>query len=209
MNPKTFREFERICSAYAIPGRVLEVGAVPRETSLLCLKSLASSEEKVGINLDGPYQYRDFKILKINANNMEVFEDNHFDVVLCNGVLEHDKLFWKTLSEIRRVTKAGGLIIIGAPGYMQLAADSSFLKKSVLFRAFKKFRWLNFIPALFRSTLTLEVHNSPGDYYRFSVQTFQDVFFSGLKNVEIRQINFPPNIIGSGTKPEVGTFMDL
>ena len=116
MHRRILQEFERICSERAIRGSVLEVGAVPTDESLLCMKSLEHATEKIGIDLNSPSEYKDFKIVQGNANAME-FDDNRFDAVLCNAVLEHDKYFWKTVQEIKRVTKAGGLIVFGVPGY--------------------------------------------------------------------------------------------
>ena len=57
------------------------------------MKALANATDKIGINLDGPHEFRDFKILKGNANSMGCFDDNSFDVVLCNAMLEHDEYF--------------------------------------------------------------------------------------------------------------------
>ena len=131
MHPRVYREFERICSERGATGSVLEVGAEPSDVSLLCMKSLGKTTEKVGVNLDGPYKYRDFMILKSNANSMDCFEDDRFDVVLCNAMLEHDKYFWKTVEEIRRVARPGGLIVIGAPGYRRFKVE---IVKSVLRR---------------------------------------------------------------------------
>jgi hypothetical protein len=82
---------------------VLEVGAVPSDACLLNMKSLASATEKVGADLEGPSEYKDFKILNANANCLNCFEDGRFDGVLCNAVLEHDKYFWKTVPEIKRL----------------------------------------------------------------------------------------------------------
>ncbi len=117
MHPRVYQEFEKICSGKNIIGSVLEVGAIPSNKSLLCMKSLGTATEKVGINLDGPHKFKDFKIHKGNANSMNCFEDERFDIVLCNATLEHDKYFWRTIAEIKRVTKPGGLIVIGTPGY--------------------------------------------------------------------------------------------
>ncbi len=62
---------------------------------------------------------------------MECFCDARFDVVLCNAVIEHDRYFWKTIEEIKRVAKPGGLVVIGAPGYARLKGEGikSFLRK--------------------------------------------------------------------------------
>ena len=104
MHPRVYEEFERICSDINVNGSVLEIGAVPSNQSLLCMKSLRNATEKIGININGPYEFMDFKIYKGNANSRESFEDRRFDVVLCNAMLEHDKYFWKTIAEIKRVT---------------------------------------------------------------------------------------------------------
>ena len=199
MHPRVYQEFEQICSEKNISGSILEVGAVPSSSSLLCMKSLENATERIGINLDGPHEFNNFKIHKGNANFMDCFEDEMFDVVLCNSVLEHDKYFWRTIAEIKRVTKIGGLIIIGTPGYKYLKAEEIklFLSKIPLIRNLYSHQYLNL---LFRATITLQIHNHPGDYYRFSPQTFQEVFFEDIDDVEIRSIMLPPRIIGVGTK---------
>ncbi|MGA9347921.1 MAG: methyltransferase domain-containing protein [Anaerolineae bacterium] len=200
MLPRVYREFERICTRRGVRGAVLEVGAIPSEQSLLCMKSLTNATEKIGINLDGPSEYRDFKILKGNANCLDCFEDDRFDAVLCNATLEHDKFFWKTVAEIRRVTRPAGLIVIGTPGYTYLPFET--LKKS--FRLLRRVpivgnllshEYLNWLSI---STITVQVHNAPGDYYRFSPQAFREVFFEGMRDVEVYSVMFPPIIIGSG-----------
>jgi len=200
MHLKVYQEFERICSKRGIHGSVLEVGAVPSNTSLLCMKSLDNVREKVGINLDGPHEFRDFKILKGNAISMNCFEDNRFDVVLCNAMLEHEKFFWKVIQEIKRVVKPGGLVVIGAPGYIYLKVEKikSLLRRIPIIRGLSKNENLNLF---FTATITFELHNAPGDYYRFSQQTFEEVFFDSMSDVEIRSIMLPPRIIGAGIKP--------
>src|SRR5215207_1757564 len=122
MHPRVYQEFERICSDRPIHGSVLEIGAVPSESSLLCLKSLDGAASKIGIDLTGPHEFQGFKILKGNSNAME-FANDTFDAVLCSSTLEHDKYFWKTLAEIRRVTKPGGLVVIGVPGYTKIRPE--------------------------------------------------------------------------------------
>ncbi len=200
MHPRVYQEFEQICSKRRVSGSVLEVGAIPSKMSLLCMKSLEKCYEKIGINLNGPYKFRDFKIMKGNANSMTCFENNRFDVVLCNALLEHDKYFWKTIAEIKRVTKSGGLIVIGAPGYTFLKAEKikSTLRRIPLIRDFSQNQYLNLF---FTATITFQIHNAPGDYYRFSPQTFKEVFFDGMDDVEVRSIMLPPRIIGAGIKP--------
>ncbi|MGH3337484.1 MAG: class I SAM-dependent methyltransferase [Propionibacteriaceae bacterium] len=111
-----------------------------------------------------------------NANNMQVFEDESFDLVMSNATLEHDKHFWLSLAEMRRVLAPGGLLIIGAPGYVKDAQNDHG-----------------------RATHTYRVHYR-FDYYRFSAQTFREVFFAELEDVAIQSILQPPRIIGLGFK---------
>jgi len=195
MHPRVYREFERVCREKKAGGVVLEVGAVPKASSLLTLKPLKNATEKIGINLKGPYEYEDFRIIEGNANSMDCFEDGKFDTVLCNGTLEHDKFFWKTMSEIRRVTKRGGLIVLGEPGYGEYTIAK--LIRSFFRRTPFCYRYANFLVS---STLTFCPHDAPGDYYRFSLQVFKDVFFEGMTDVDIRAIMLPPRLIGSAVK---------
>ncbi len=163
------------------------------------MKSLESATEKVGINLDGPYDFKDIRIHKGNSNSMGCFEDNRFDVVLCNAMLEHDKHFWKTIAEIKRVTKPGGLIVIGAPGYKYFKIEKvkSILRRIPLIRRLRSNQYLDLF---FSATITFQIHAAPGDYYRFSAQTFEEVFFEDIDDVEVRSVMLPPRIIGVGTK---------
>ena len=199
MHPRVYKEFEKICSEKKISGSILEVGAIPSNQSLLCMRSLEKATEKIGINLDGPYEFMDFKILKGNANSMDFFDNEQFDAVLCNAMLEHDKHFWKTMAEIKRVSKTGALIVIGAPGYIYFRSE----RLKLIFRKIPLIRKLGlnqYFNLFFTATITFQIHGAPGDYYRFSPQTFKDVFFEGMKNVEVRSIMLPPRIIGFGIK---------
>jgi ubiquinone/menaquinone biosynthesis C-methylase UbiE len=167
------------------------------------MKSLQQASTKTGIDLDGPHEYRDFKIVKGNANSMDCFQDNQFDAVLCNAVLEHDKYFWKTLYEIKRVTKPGGLVVIGVPGFAKLRGEKvkAIWSQMPLVRRLHAHRYLNM---LFNSTVTYEIHNWPGDYYRFSPQAVREVFLEGLEQTEVRSVMLPPRLFAIGTKSASG-----
>lgn len=198
MHPAVFQIFEELCQLHAVHGDVLEIGATPDDSTLLNLPALASAREKIGINQAGSSRHRDFSILEANANAMTCFPDQRFDAVLCNAVLEHDPFFWKTLAEIRRVTKAGGFVAIGVPGYRQLPFEKTL--RGWLARLPRSSRRPDGL-ALQHSTLTLGVHHFPGDYYRFSEQAVRDVFFEGMQGVAIRTVLVPPRIIGAGIRP--------
>jgi SAM-dependent methyltransferase len=198
MHPAVFQTFEAICQAHGVHGDVLEIGATPDDSTLLNLPALAAAREKIGINKAGASRHRDFSILEADANAMACFSDQRFDAVLCNAMLEHDPFFWRTLAEIRRVARPGSLVAIGVPGYRRLPFEKTLRS------------WLAKLPrssrrpdgwALQHSTLTLGVHNFPGDFYRFSEQAVREVFFEGMKNVTIHSVLVPPRIIGAGVRP--------
>ncbi len=197
MYRQVFEEFNRICVKRGAGGAVLEIGAVAADDTLLCLPALKGASSRIGINLNGPHRYRDFEIVGGNANAMPQFKDGTFDTVLTNATLEHDPHFWQALAEIRRVTKPGGLVVIGTPGYAE--PPPTVARK--LAKAVARSRGLRRLVADFlSSTPTLNVHNYPGDYYRFSAQAFQEVFFEGYGDVKIVSVMTPPRIIGSGIR---------
>jgi len=148
-------------------------------------------------------QCKDFKILKGNANNMEMFKDETIDCIICNSVLEHDKYFWKSISEMKRVLKKGGVLILGAPSY----TERKFFKKILLNQLVNGL--LNKIVKIIlrrnsvnfnNSTFCFKIHEYPGDYYRYSEQTFKEVFFEGYRDVKIQSIMIPPRTYGFGYK---------
>ena len=178
---------------------MLEVGAVPSGDSLLCLPALAGAKSKIGVSLDGPGSYADFEILRADANALSCFADESFDTVLCNSVLEHDKHFWKSVSEMKRVTRPGGLIVIGVPGFTTLPIERKASRvASILSRLGVSRSMLDPWDA---STLTLRIHAFPSDYYRFSPQAVRDVFLDGLIDTELYTVMLPPRIIGAGINP--------
>jgi ubiquinone/menaquinone biosynthesis C-methylase UbiE len=210
LSPDIFSEFERILSERTTGKSILEIGAVPTRDSLLNLPALENASERIGINVDGGASYitfynknsekkysssQEYMIIKGDANKMDCFEDNKFDTVLCNSVFEHDKYFWKTIAEIRRVAKDGALIAIGVPGYDDLAKVrfNSVIQKirGIMAIVLKRCKLLN-------GTVTQPIHNWPGDYYRFSQQAVRDVIFDGLSEVVTYSIMIPPRVIGIG-----------
>ncbi|MCW5980208.1 MAG: methyltransferase domain-containing protein [Bryobacteraceae bacterium] len=194
MHPAVFQLFDRICRERRAGGEALEIGATPTADTLLCLPALRGARTKIGVNLAPPTRFADFEIAQANANRLTLFNDASFDTVLCNAVLEHDPYFWLTLGEIRRVARRGALIAIGAPGYAKLPAERLAGRLSRLPLAGALFR------NLAASTLTLQIHNFPGDYYRFSPQAMREVLLEGLADVEVGAVLTPPRVIGAGVK---------
>jgi SAM-dependent methyltransferase len=160
------------------PERALEVGGLMGEDSLLRFPELAGAE-RYCLNLVDMPSDGEIKAVTGNANDMrDVFEDDHFDLIVCSATLEHDKHFWLTIGEMKRVLKPGGLMIISVPGYVEDPERDQG-----------------------RATHTYRVHYR-FDYYRFSEQAVREVFFDGMRRVRVKAVMFPPRIFGHGYKPQ-------
>jgi len=200
VHPAVYGVFEQVCARAGIEGPVLEVGAVPGDDSLLQMDCLRRLPERVGLNLQGA-DCGSYRIVQGNANEMSAFADGQFAAVLSNATLEHDPFFWKTLAEIGRVTAPRGFIAIGVPGFVGMGLDAIAPPRSWfgwLLRALRRGRYADVICA---STVTLGIHEFPGDYYRFSEAAVREVFMAGLTGVETRVVMSPPRIIAWGRKP--------
>ena len=189
MHPLILERFEALISLEFKGGSVLEIGAMPDSSTLLAMKSLRATE-KIGVNLFESGKCDDFEVIKANANDLSMFSDDHFDLVMSNATLEHDKYFWKTLSEINRIIKAEGLLAIGVPGYKRIGLTEKVYKS-------------RFVPDSIKfSTPTFVVHDvdKVGDFYRFSEQCVREIMFEGFTDVAIETLLMPPRIIGIGFK---------
>ncbi len=183
MSPKVFKVFEKIINENLeddFRGKVLEIGTY--HWSLLDLKKFIDSE-RVGVNISFTDKEREIltkhTLVECNANRMP-FSDNEFDCVLACSVFEHDKYFWKSVEEVRRITKKGGLFVVGLPVYVQLKTD-----------------WLN-------TTLTYKRHGLSynADYYRFSEQAIREIILNGFEIKDLIIVRKYPNpyIVASGIK---------
>lgn len=174
---------------------MLEIGAVPTADTLLALPALQGAQRKLGVSLAPPSRYAGFEIVQANANDLRELADASFDTVLSNSVLEHDPFFWKTLAEIRRVARSGALIVLGVPGFVKLPIERT------LRRAARVPGLGRLLESLAASTLTLQRHLAPHDYYRFSPEAMRGVLLAGLEQVEVRTLMIPPRIVGAAVKP--------
>jgi ubiquinone/menaquinone biosynthesis C-methylase UbiE len=161
------------------PDRVLEVGGRIGPDSLLLFPELADAK-RFCINLEDIADDYGISAVTGNANNMDMFGDASFDLVVSNATLEHDRYFWLSLAEMRRVLRPGGLLVIGVPGFKK---DKEPLPN---------------IPP--DATLTYKVHMWH-DYYRFTPKALRNVFFEGFDDVQVRPMLKPPRIVGHGLKP--------
>ena len=200
MSPEVNCLFNSILSGYQLTGPVLEVGVTSEDDSLINLPCLSSIPVKVGVNIE-EFKSEKYKFILADGNDLSQIESDTFQIVLCNSVLEHDLLFWETLSEIKRVTASGGIIIIGVPGYRDMGLDK-FLFKSKLIRKLIKIISPSWLDNMMRaSTITLGEHFYPDDFYRFSRGAVKKLFMADLLNVEIHEVMLPPRFIAFGVKP--------
>jgi SAM-dependent methyltransferase len=178
VHPKIMRRYHNIIRRTGVrPERALEVGGLMGEDSLLRFPELASAD-RYCLNLVELPSENGITAVKGNANNMRaLFGSDWFDLIMCSATLEHDKRFWRSVSEMRRVLRPGGLLIISVPGYVKDPETDHG-----------------------RATHTYRVHYS-FDYYRFSEQAVRKVFFDGMERVRVRPFMTPPRIFGHGYKP--------
>jgi len=174
-----------------VGGRVLEIGAIPSDKSLLTLPALRGCE-RIGVNIEGDVSFDGFPIIACNSNDMPMFADGHFDCVLTNATIEHDPFFWKTCAEVRRVLRPGGVAVIGGPGFtMETSTQALGLKSPWQGQA--DLEWE-------KCAVTYRYHTAPDDYYRFSPSAFRDVVFEGFSDVTITSLMVPPRLIGHGVR---------
>jgi SAM-dependent methyltransferase len=160
------------------PEKALEVGGLMGADSLLRFPELAGAE-RYCLNLVDLPSEDGITAVTGNANDMrDVFKDDTFELIVCSATLEHDKHFWLSVGEMKRVLKPGGLLIISVPGYVEDPERDQG-----------------------RATHTYRVHYR-FDYYRFSEQAVREVFFDGMRRVRVRPVMFPPRIFGHGYKPQ-------
>ena len=178
MHPQVKRRYRNIIRTTGIqPERALEVGGLIGPRSLLRFPELAGAD-RYCLNLARQQSDGDITAITGNANDMRAFFPNDwFDLVVCNATLEHDKRFWLSVAEMRRVLRPGGLLVISVPGYVKDPESKD------------------------RSTSTYRVHYK-FDYYRFSKQAVREVFLDGMERVTVAHAMTPPRIFGSGYKPQ-------
>ncbi len=183
MSPMVFEAFSKILSARMRSGSglsVLEVGA--GSVPLLSAPAL-DGYRKVALNLRFDKisdALRETEMVVGNCNSLQ-FEDESFDCVLSCSMLEHDKYFWRSCAEIRRVLKPGGYFVAGVPIYMTLPIDK------------------------LHTTLTYARHGMAynADFYRFSEQAVREVFFEEYAEVtdEVIVRRFPnPYLVAAARK---------
>jgi SAM-dependent methyltransferase len=175
-NPEIQRRMRQVVRRSGIrPERVLEVGGYVDEKSLLRFKRLRRAERWC-INLVDQPDGTGINHVVGSSNDMHMFKDGSFDLVMSCAVHEHDKKFWLSIQEMHRVLRPGGLLVICVPGFDKRPTDRG------------------------QSTTTFHVHYH-FDYYRFTRRAMREVFLEGFEGVKAVSVLDPPRVIGHGYKP--------
>ncbi|MFQ5687824.1 MAG: class I SAM-dependent methyltransferase [Candidatus Scalindua sp.] len=104
---------------------MLDIGCGEGTKTIQYAKMLSVSLERVyGIEINPEYvksAQEHFKIIDVNLEHDTFpFQDQEIEVIICNQILEHLKNIFLPLSEMDRVLKIGGHLIIGIPNLAAL-----------------------------------------------------------------------------------------
>lgn len=184
MHPNLSAHYQKLARKYAPEPPYLEIGASPGGRAILAGPWFADRPERVAINLNSFAREDGITFHRADSNDLRgTFADGSFRSIFSNAVLEHDRAFWRSLEEMKRVLASGGLMFVGAPGFIPLAQTSAKVegvKGNV--------------------TITHNIHAQP-DYWRFSRDAFKAVIFAGFELLELRVVESVPRLVGVGRKP--------
>lgn len=119
-----FRIFDQNLRTYA-PHNILDIGCGDGGRTIRIAKYYNVSMNNVhGLDYNVDLITTCKKVFNASSIDLETdhipYEDNTFDLVICNQVLEHLKNYKKTISEAIRVTKNQGYIVLGIPNLAHL-----------------------------------------------------------------------------------------
>lgn len=129
------------------------------------------------------YHYADH-VQNMNVLNLP-FEDNRFDFLLCNHVLEHIPEDMKAMKEVYRVLKAGGKAILQVPiskNSAETCEDFSISepeKRKALFGQFDHVRIYgqDYVLRLEQCGFTVNRINISDEYKKYGLNPDEDLFF--------------------------------
>jgi SAM-dependent methyltransferase len=185
---KIVREFETLAETHNARGPYLEVCIGPQKNAVL-LDEYFSGEERHTVGLEAATESNGVTFNRGNPNDMrDLFVNGRFSTVFWNGALAHDRYFWRSLEEIKRVLAPGGVLIVAAPGYSKKA---KFGLKVVGAKG----------SPIDNATVTPRVHLSRPDYWRVSPQAMKQTILEGFEVREVHISMLVPWVFGVGVKP--------
>jgi ubiquinone/menaquinone biosynthesis C-methylase UbiE len=104
---------------------LLDIGCVDGKRTMEYAKTLSIPLNRVyGIEISPKYialAQKHFKIFPVDLEKDTLpFQDQEIDTIVCNQILEHLKNIFLPLSEMDRILKVGGHLIIGIPNLASL-----------------------------------------------------------------------------------------
>jgi SAM-dependent methyltransferase len=162
-------------------GHYLSIGDSKGSEAILNVPYIRENKDRIvasGINIqpEACGQWEHMHIYECNAHKIHIGDATQ-DVVLCCMMLEHDPQFWKTLSEVRRVLKPGGIFLLTVPVYVK--ERPGFVLNP-------------------ESAICYRVHGK--DYYRYSLDSIAEVLMEGFVDKHLVLYQDPPRALCYGTK---------
>ncbi len=180
--------YNKLISEVSPIGKILSVGDSARPHAILNMPYFRENKDKIdsqGLNIDKKHcgTYNHFTVHHGDGNTMTQYKDEEFDCVLSFMMMEHNPKFWLSLSEMKRVLKKGGLLIVAVPGFhksCQMPAYEDSLDK-------------------YPMSTVYGLHGHP-DCYRFSPHFLMYVVFEDFAEQKVYDVLRPPRLVGIGYK---------
>jgi SAM-dependent methyltransferase len=169
-------------SYLAEPTAVRVLHMAPERQLTRALADAGFAEYVCGDLFTEGYKYPDH-VQNINVLSIP-FEDDHFDVVICNHILEHVPEDEAAMRELRRVLRPGGLAVLQVPIASRLTEthdDPSVTEPADRERVFGQFDHVrlygtDYADRLRASGFEVQGFDPPGDYERYGVNLREHLY---------------------------------
>ena len=112
---KIFNQMLNLIEKYKNPGKILDIGC---GLGLFLYIAKKRGWEPSGIEISkfaSNFAKNKLKLNVINSDNLNTFQDNFFDVIMVNHVLEHIENPLVILKQIKKKLNINGILFIGVP----------------------------------------------------------------------------------------------